>query len=116
MITFARRSLARVVKSAKAPAKAAEKGLDINTETELIKFLNDEGIPVSLNVGKVVEIGNTEMSKVAERKLKKMKRDSDLNGSLKFVEKFIEIMAKETRYLLDDQTDLRRSNHKSLSF
>lgn len=75
MITFARRSLARVVKSAKAPPKAAEKGLDINTEAELIKFLNDEGIPVSLNVGKVVEIGNTEMSKVAERKLKKMKRD-----------------------------------------
>ena len=31
MITFARRSLARVVKSAKAPPKAAEKGFDINT-------------------------------------------------------------------------------------
>ena len=49
MITFAKRSLARAVK---APAKVVEKGVDINTESDLIKFLSDEGIPMSFNAGK----------------------------------------------------------------
>ena len=39
----------------------------------MINFLNSEGIP--FNFGKDAEIRNTEISKVTERKLRKMKRE-----------------------------------------
>jgi hypothetical protein len=44
----------------------------------LIKFLSDEGVPMSFNVEKAPEIGNSEMSKVAERRLQKLKKESKL--------------------------------------